>query len=256
LPFDTAKQLSLKPSRAPDLQAALAGLPRARKHYQWYYSTRPANADMVGAPQGLHAFLRAYYHVKSADWPENRPYRLAGWTAEEQALARQVFDLALRRQVEALSRRLARQPIAAFYASPLDRTMETARILAAPHAMEVQARDGLKEISHGHWEQMTRKEVEAAYPDEAAAWDRDPYTYAPPEGESGLAVTARALPAHCRPGLNMLWVCRRALRAPCPHLASAIHLFANDWPTPCPPETLSLKEEFNDINKYYTYTIL
>jgi probable phosphoglycerate mutase len=73
--------------------------------------------------------------------------------------------------------------------------METARILAAPHAMEVQARDGLREISHGHWEQMTRKEVEATYPDEAAAWDRDPFSFAPLGGESGLAVTARALPA-------------------------------------------------------------
>lgn len=65
--------------------AALAALPRPRKHYQWYYSTREADADMLGAPQGLQAFLRAYYHVKSADWPENRPVPLAGWTADELA---------------------------------------------------------------------------------------------------------------------------------------------------------------------------
>jgi len=38
---------------------------------------------MLGAPQGLHAFLRAYYHVKSADWPANRPYPLAAWAASE-----------------------------------------------------------------------------------------------------------------------------------------------------------------------------
>ena len=100
-----------------------------------------------------------------------------------------------RGQVRRLAERLSLIPVDAVYASPLGRTMETARILAAPHAMEVQARDGLKEISHGHWEQMTRKEVEAAYPDEAAAWDRDPFTFAPMGGESGLAVTARALPA-------------------------------------------------------------
>ena len=31
---------------------------------------------MWHAPQGVHAFLRAYYHHKSADWAENRPYRL------------------------------------------------------------------------------------------------------------------------------------------------------------------------------------
>ncbi len=72
------------PGRAagPDIHAALAALPRPRKHYQWYYSTRPANAEMQHAPQGLPAFLRAYYHVKSADWAENRPAPLAGWTAE------------------------------------------------------------------------------------------------------------------------------------------------------------------------------
>ena len=63
----------------------LAALPRPRKHYQWYYATRPANADMLHAPQGLHAFLRAYYHHKSADWPGNQPFELAGWTAGELA---------------------------------------------------------------------------------------------------------------------------------------------------------------------------
>lgn len=63
----------------------LAALDQPRKHYQWYYATRPANADMLQARQGLHAFLRAYYHQKSADWAENQPYELAGWTATELA---------------------------------------------------------------------------------------------------------------------------------------------------------------------------
>jgi pimeloyl-ACP methyl ester carboxylesterase len=40
---------------------------------------------MWHAPQGVHDFLRAYYHHKSADWPGNKPYRLAGWTATELA---------------------------------------------------------------------------------------------------------------------------------------------------------------------------
>ena len=63
----------------------LAALPRPRKHYQWYYSTREADADMRQCPQGIHDFLRAYYHVKSADWKQNRPFRLAAWTAAELA---------------------------------------------------------------------------------------------------------------------------------------------------------------------------
>ena len=56
-----------------------------RKHYQWYYSTREAERDMLDAPGGLHAFLRAYFHVKSGDWPGNRPHRLEGWRASELA---------------------------------------------------------------------------------------------------------------------------------------------------------------------------
>jgi pimeloyl-ACP methyl ester carboxylesterase len=74
------------PLPSPDpIHDALAALPRPRKHYQWYYATREADADMTKCPQGVHAFLRAYYHVKSADWKENRPYELAAWSATELA---------------------------------------------------------------------------------------------------------------------------------------------------------------------------
>ncbi len=75
----------VKAAQGPDIHAALAALPRPRKHYQWYYSTREANADMRDCPQGVHAFLRAYFHFKSADWPDNRPFPLASWSAEELA---------------------------------------------------------------------------------------------------------------------------------------------------------------------------
>ena len=85
LPFGTADV----PSGAEPVENVIATLeqlsPRPRKHYQWYYSGRSANADMMNAPQGLHAFMRAYYHHKSADWKDNKPYRLAGRTAAELA---------------------------------------------------------------------------------------------------------------------------------------------------------------------------
>lgn len=99
-----------------------------------------------------------------------------------------------REQTRRLAARFGGEEIAAVYASPLGRTVETAQILAAPLQLEVQTRDGLREISHGHWEQLTRREVEKRFPEEAAQWERDPYTFAPEGGESGLAVTARALP--------------------------------------------------------------
>ena len=84
-----------------------------------------------------------------------------------------------RAQAAALADRLKGVKLGAVYASPLDRTMETASILAAPHHLAVQPVDGLREISHGRWEGMTRAEVLAAFPDEVAAWDEDPYTFAP-----------------------------------------------------------------------------
>jgi probable phosphoglycerate mutase len=96
--------------------------------------------------------------------------------------------------VRKLAERLASEPVAAVYASPLSRTLETAQILAAPHGLTVLERDGLREISHGHWEGKTRREVEEAHPQEYAAWDEDPFTFAPRDGESGVSVLARALP--------------------------------------------------------------
>ena len=84
LPFATDGK---KPqaAAAPTIHEALAALPRPRKHYQWWYSTRPANAAMWHCQEGVHDFLRAYFHHKSADWKDNNPVRLAGWTAEELA---------------------------------------------------------------------------------------------------------------------------------------------------------------------------
>jgi probable phosphoglycerate mutase len=106
----------------------------------------------------------------------------------------QLSDLG-RAQVRSLAQRLAREKIDAVYASPMSRTMETARILAEPHGLEVTPRPDLREMNHGHWEGLPRSKVEASFPEEYAAWEADPYTSAPEGGESGLAVTARALPA-------------------------------------------------------------
>ena len=63
----------------------LARLSPPRKHYQRYYQTREANENLWHSPQGLHAFLRAYYHMKSADWKQNHPAPLAARTASEWA---------------------------------------------------------------------------------------------------------------------------------------------------------------------------
>src|SRR5215471_10049341 len=87
LPFNTANGAA--PPRPPmiddEFDAELAKLNPPRKYYQNYQRTRGANDDMLHAPQGLHAFFRAYYHYKSADWKGNNPHPLKARTAEEMA---------------------------------------------------------------------------------------------------------------------------------------------------------------------------
>ena len=83
-------------------------------------------------------------------------------TAEDRFSGAIGVDLSVegRAQAERLAERLASEPISAVYASPLSRTVETATILATPHRLPVVQRDGLREISHGHWEGRSRHDVE------------------------------------------------------------------------------------------------
>jgi len=99
-----------------------------------------------------------------------------------------------RAQVTRLAQRLADDEIESIYCSPLDRTLETASLIATPHQLTPVQKDGLREISHGHWERLSRKEVETQFPEEYADWESDPFTFAPEGGESGISVLARALP--------------------------------------------------------------
>jgi pimeloyl-ACP methyl ester carboxylesterase len=113
VPFDT---LTNPPPPPPEpINAALARLPRPRKHYHHYFARRQANAELMRAPQGLHDFLRGYYHYKSGDWTQNNPHPIAGWTAE--ALAE----------------------IPTYYIMDLDRTMAETVAPEMPHRSEIAA---------------------------------------------------------------------------------------------------------------------
>ncbi len=92
-PFSGTPAPASSPAKGPHPAASgpdtiyddLGRLSPPRKHYQRYYQTREANENMWHAPQGLHAFLRAYYHMKSADWPQNDPHPLVARTPDEWA---------------------------------------------------------------------------------------------------------------------------------------------------------------------------
>lgn len=99
-----------------------------------------------------------------------------------------------RKQVASLAERLKDDKLDAIYASPLTRTLETARILAAPHGLEPIPEPSLREIDYGKWEGLRRADVERGFETEYGIWQEDPFTIAPPGGESGLNVLNRVLP--------------------------------------------------------------
>ncbi|MEU4811363.1 alpha/beta hydrolase [Nocardia fluminea] len=70
-----------------ELDDALRALSPPRRHYQHYFAGTTSAADIAHAPQGIADFLRAYFHMKSADWPGNADAReLPGSTAHDLAL--------------------------------------------------------------------------------------------------------------------------------------------------------------------------
>ena len=96
-----------------------------------------------------------------------------------------------RAQAESLGERLRSERISAVFSSPYARAMETARIVTTGWTTRPVPVDGLREISHGHWEGLRRQEVEERFAAEYAMWEQDPFTYAPSGGESGLGEPPR-----------------------------------------------------------------
>jgi probable phosphomutase (TIGR03848 family) len=71
--------------------------------------------------------------------------RLGGWTKGVH------LDEGGRGQAEATACRLEELPLTAVYASPLERTVETARAIARPHGLAVRTRRGIGEVDYGEW---------------------------------------------------------------------------------------------------------
>jgi len=100
-----------------------------------------------------------------------------------------------REQARRLGKRLESVKFDAAYCSDLQRTRDTAAAICAGHGLTATPTPELREINHGHWEGLAHADVEARYAQEYARWSADPLTFAPPGGETGLGVLARAMPA-------------------------------------------------------------
>lgn len=89
-----------------------------------------------------------------------------------------------RRQAEAAARRLAPLHFEAFYASPLSRSMETARLIAAPHGREPVPLPDFIDVDYGEWSGKGVEEVRARWPGEFSLWAGNPSRVVFPGGEA------------------------------------------------------------------------
>jgi len=131
----------------------------------------------------LHLFL--VRHAES-EWSRERRFtgsRDVGLTDEG------------RRQAEALAHALSAVPLAAVYASPLIRSVETAEAIARPRSLTVSVEPAFREMAFGEWEGLTRDEAASRFPALYECWRRTPGQLVCPSGEAMAAVNARVADA-------------------------------------------------------------
>jgi probable phosphomutase (TIGR03848 family) len=96
-------------------------------------------------------------------------------------------------QAEAAAQRLAKLPIAAVYASPIERTTQTAQRIAGHHNLDVIPLEGVIEAEYGDW--TGGKIVELAKTDEWKVVQVAPSRARFPNGESIREMQARTVAA-------------------------------------------------------------
>ena len=142
----------------------------------------------------------------------------AGWNAEGRLCGSTDVPLSDvgHRQAQALARRLATKAVEALYSSPLSRALETARVVGGAIGHEPVLDSRLVELNYGAWEGRTFEEIKRDEPAGYQAWDADPASLAPPQGETGLHLIERVTPflaevGQRHPTGNVVVVCHKTL---------------------------------------------
>jgi broad specificity phosphatase PhoE len=82
----------------------------------------------------------------------------------------------------------------AVYVSPMKRTISTAKPLCDAVGIEMQLKDGLKEINYGEWEGQTNEFVKQNYHDTYVRWLTEPAWNPPTSGETSVQIASRVMP--------------------------------------------------------------
>lgn len=98
-------------------------------------------------------------------------------------------------QAERLAHSLKQELFDVCYASPLQRSMQTARFIVEGYGLEILSCPELREMDFGDWEGLFAREIQERYPDDWSSWEQDPAVRAPLNGESGYQLAVRAVPA-------------------------------------------------------------
>lgn len=85
-------------------------------------------------------------------------------------------------------------PFTGFYCSDLQRSLETARLVAGGRAVDVVPVPEFREVSMGSWDGQSMEEVRRAFPEEYRRRGEDPALHAAPGGESFADLHRRVIP--------------------------------------------------------------
>jgi broad specificity phosphatase PhoE len=94
-----------------------------------------------------------------------------------------------REQVRRAGERIAGERFEIVYSSSLSRAVESARILAPAHPIQLEA--DFREVHFGRWEGLTREEIAALDPELFPVWQRDLSRFDYPDGERRADFRAR-----------------------------------------------------------------
>ena len=83
-------------------------------------------------------------------------------------------------------------PWTAIFSSPMKRTIATAKPICDLVDIEMQLRNGLKEINFGAWENKSKAEVNRQFHDDYVRWQSEPGWNAPPGGERAIDIARRS----------------------------------------------------------------
>jgi broad specificity phosphatase PhoE len=83
-------------------------------------------------------------------------------------------------------------PWVAIFSSPLRRAVATAQPLCKATGIQMQLKEGLREIAYGQWEGKKPEEVNREFHDDYVRWLADPGWNAPTGGERGVDIARRS----------------------------------------------------------------